>query len=347
MGFKTTIHKLLQGLYTIFKGLLIIVAVLLIIIVVVNIGFNLTISNELLVVFTGIAIAIIFYFLNGKKKLSKSKKTVGFLLFEILKLGFFTYLFFVFVFSLGPVDLPKRKPVVKDETVKLVIDSSSVRINKFYLSQQTWVGFKREKHTMPFKVEYDGVINSKKNRNDFKVTYGFKWGDFYKTLSDNDRPLIEELAQTFYSYQEKKKMSRRDFAELMITAIQDIPYTLILGKVCDSLITKPCYGNIKLGLFAPAEFVSNLTGDCDTRTVLLFTLLSRFNYDIAILNSKAYRHSVLGINIPSTGKFKMHQNTKYYFIETTARGCPIGYLNQSVSDISKWDFQLIHNIKEK
>jgi hypothetical protein len=91
--------------------------------------------------------------------------------------------------------------------------------------------------------------------------------------------------------------------------------------------------------------VSSLKGDCDTRTVLLFTLLSRFNYDIAILNSVDYQHSVLGINIPSTGKFKSYRFKKYYFIETTAKGCPIGYLHKDFSDINKWDFALIHNIK--
>ncbi len=51
-----------------------------------------------------------------------------------------------------------------------------------------------------------------------------------------------------------------------------------------------------MGVYAPVEFVSNLRADCDTRTVMIYTLLSRFNYDVAILNSEKYRHSVLGLN---------------------------------------------------
>ena len=137
-------------------------------------------------------------------------------------------------------------------------------------------------------------------------------------------------------------MNRRKFAEFIITSIQSIQYNYIKTKPCNGTEDYPCVGNVRLGIFAPVEFSANLTGDCDSRTVLLFVLLDKFNYDVAILNSDKYLHSVLGISLPARGKYKTYNRKKYYFVETTAKGCPIGYLPKDMSSLRYWDFVLVN-----
>ncbi|MEP3210065.1 MAG: hypothetical protein ABJN95_12780 [Maribacter sp.] len=286
------------------------------------------------------------YFTKRAKKFTQQKTSSSVLFVEILKLGVGIAVFAIVSLGLIHRDgftLSVVETEGTDETVQLVTDSTDTGNSKYYLSQQTWRDFNKQKHSLPFKVQYEAVLNAHKNRNAFAITPSFSWGIFYKYVVDHDTPLVEELSLAFYNYQKEKNMSRRDFAELIISAIQDIPYSLLLSDECKKSDVQPCFSHIKLGVLAPAEFVSSLRADCDTRTLLIYTLLSRFNYDVAILNSEKYLHSVIGLNIPSTGKYKTLKNKKYYFVETTARGCPIGYLPNDVSNISYWTFVLIHN----
>ncbi|WP_034061854.1 hypothetical protein [Lacinutrix jangbogonensis] len=114
-----------------------------------------------------------------------------------------------------------------DKTVTLYTDSLAVSFSKYYLSHQTWQDFNREKHSLPFKVNYNDVIKSNENRNTFRIIHQFYWKIFYKYLIVNDKPLVEELVFTFFNYQKEKNMNRIGFAELIISSIQDIPYNLI------------------------------------------------------------------------------------------------------------------------
>lgn len=344
MNIKRAFNTFLQFIYKLLAGVLSICATILIIVILIAFGFNLVQNKLILYLLGGIALFILFYVRKNDDKVSEddNKNTSFQILKEIFKLSIGTLLFCFIVVSIGKRKIVNTALEETNELVSLVIDSSQTPIQKHYKSTQTWRDFNQNTHRLPFKIDYSNVEQSKSNRKAFRVTNRFSWGIFYKNLADNDRPLVEALAQTFFNYQKEEQMSRRAFAELIITAVQDIPYNLILHSNCKTTDVQPCYGNIHMGLHAPAEFISNLRGDCDTRTVLLFTLLSRFNYDVAILNSVEYRHSVLGLNIPATGKFKMHNNKKYYFIETTARGCPIGYLDLQFPKIEFWDVVLTH-----
>ena len=45
---------------------------------------------------------------------------------------------------------------------------------------------------------------------------------------------------------------------------------------------------------------------------------------------------MLGINVPSRGKYKIVKGKKYFFSETTAQGLKIGFLPPEWNNISKW-----------
>ena len=64
--------------------------------------------------------------------------------------------------------------------------------------------------------------------------------------------------------------------------------------------------------------------------------LKRYNYDVVILDSEHYLHSMIGLNIPSSGRYKYHQGKRYYTWETTSNGWRLGLLPPNSSNINYW-----------
>jgi hypothetical protein len=173
-------------------------------------------------------------------------------------------------------------------------------------------------------------------------------------LVASDDTLLGTVYSMFDSIGKSNNLDRQSFAEMAVSCIQDIPYTLILDKECNAALYndqfisrylnegKLCEGNIKYGLFAPAEFMGNLKGDCDTRTILLFDLLSHFGYDIAILSSEVYNHSIIAISLPYQGIYKQLNGDKFYAWETTSKGFSPGVIPAEFDNMMNWRVSLIH-----
>jgi hypothetical protein len=157
------------------------------------------------------------------------------------------------------------------------------------------------------------------------------------------------------SLQTENNLTQIEFAEVIVTLIQDIPYSLILPDACDFRIYNDdfireylstggkCEGYVKYGLLSPVEFMASLAGDCDTRTLLLFTVLNHYGYDVAMLSSELYKHSIIGINLPYNGLSKTINGKRYVVWETTAQGIPPGIIPREISDMRFWNVSLISN----
>jgi hypothetical protein len=134
--------------------------------------------------------------------------------------------------------------------------------------------------------------------------------------------------------------------------VQNIPYNILTSESCsDAYLNSKsikdmidqgidCDGNVFGGLYTPTEFIKNFKGDCDTRTVFLYTILNRYGYDTRILNSDFYRHSIIGVNLPSRGRFKTHLGKRYYTWETTNINWQLGDLPPSTSRMDLWHVAL-------
>ncbi len=187
-------------------------------------------------------------------------------------------------------------------------------------------------------------INSYQPR--YKKTF---WGDLYNYIEYTDTPSLDLIMETFIKINKEKKLNQMEFAEMVVSCIQDIPYSFVFQKKCPTknydLTTKHiledcpecCIGNIKYGIQNPVSFIKNLKGDCDTRTVLIYSILKHFNYDVAIVNSIFYRHSIIGINIPTNGLHKIYNGKKYVLWETTAKYFKVGYLSPEFNDVTHWN----------
>jgi hypothetical protein len=159
--------------------------------------------------------------------------------------------------------------------------------------------------------------------------------------------------ETFIKINKEKKLNQMEFAEMVVSCIQDIPYSFVLQGNCPNkenyddsnraiLENCPecCIGNIKYGIQNPVSFIKNLKGDCDTRTVIVYSILKYFKYDVAIVNSDFYRHSIIGINLPASGSFKTYNGKKYALWETTAKYFKAGDLPVSFNNVNYWEIVL-------
>lgn len=173
------------------------------------------------------------------------------------------------------------------------------------------------------------------------------------SLKEYDKPKLNGLYRMFDSIQKSNQLNKNQFAEMVVTFVQDIRYAIVLSDGCDPSLYNDrftrnyllnnkgfCDGNQRFGINTPVEFMTNLKGDCDTRTLLLYTILSHYNYDVAVMSSEFYGHSILGINLPYNGLSYNYKNQKYILWETTALGAKPGIISNDISNTNYWRISL-------
>lgn len=172
-------------------------------------------------------------------------------------------------------------------------------------------------------------------------------------LKEQDKNALSGLYGMLDSIQEANQLPKIKFAEMTVCMVQDIPYSLVLEKDCDARIyndafisqwlSKPdgfCDPYQRFGINSPVEFITNLKGDCDTRTLLLYTILSHYGYDVVLLSSEIYKHSLLGINLPLEGTAYHYQGNRYIVWETTAHQVMPGMINPEMANMNYWRISL-------
>lgn len=173
-------------------------------------------------------------------------------------------------------------------------------------------------------------------------------------LRQHDEKRLTGLYQMFDSIKAAGNLDSLAFAEMMVTCIQQIPYCLVLDKDCNpALYSDPfirnylrsenarCDSYERFGINTPVEFMATGKGDCDSRTLLLYTVFRHYGYQVAVLSSEYYSHSLLGIHLPLQGQAYYYNNQPYYCWETTAAGVPAGVLPKEVANLKYWRLSLI------
>ncbi|QIE59498.1 hypothetical protein G5B37_07965 [Rasiella rasia] len=185
-----------------------------------------------------------------------------------------------------------------------------------------------------------------------KSTVNF-WGNLYDYIDRKDTPKLDLVLAAFSEIQTTNNLNQMQFAEMVVSCIQDIPYSFVFEEDClppenyeynirKTLEQCPdcCIGGVKFGVQNSLSFLQTLKGDCDSRTVLIYSVLKHFGYDVAILNSVFYRHSILGINLPAAGDYKAYNGKRYVLWETTAKYFKAGELPASFNDVTHWNVVL-------
>lgn len=180
----------------------------------------------------------------------------------------------------------------------------------------------------------------------------------YQKLSDHDSLGLKEIYQEFSRIKKSRNLDEVTFINMIVSCIQAIPYSLVLESGCEADLLNGdvftntilkhcpvdcCDGNKKFGVNSPVEFWYNLKGDCDTRTLLLYNILTHFKINTAILVSQYYKHSLLGVNLPNgigSGTNIDINNKQYYLWETTSSGFKTGDIDQKYGNLRHWQVAL-------
>ena len=186
----------------------------------------------------------------------------------------------------------------------------------------------------------------------------FGMGAVYSYLEKMDTGKLRNIYAVFDSIRIHRNLNNSDFAKLVVSCIQSIPFFLIVDKSCgetynDEFITSYlancrtdcCVGNIKFGVLSPIEFFRELKGDCDTRALLIYTILAKFHYNVALLISNYYGHALVAVNFEEfsdEGGLAINiQGRTYYLWETTASGFRPGKIPDAISNLAYWNIALL------
>ncbi len=270
----------------------------------------------------------------------------------------FSFLFGVISLFTNPIQTSVKKKYATNSQEEIQQTTPDPITGDSIISHyRIWQDYNSKEYSGNIKVKVSDFRNVANYRNNISVSpqNPSQYNYIVSKIYDFDKNKLGLLYLMFDSLKTKYNLNEPKFAEVITSCIQDIPYTLVLNNDCnansynDKFISDylgsggKCEGFIKFGLLAPTEFMGTLIGDCDTRTLLLFTVLNHYKYDVAMLGSELYRHSVIGINLPYNGFSKTINGKRYVIWETTEQGVPPGIISREISDMRFWNVTLISN----
>ncbi|PHR96640.1 MAG: hypothetical protein COA80_08550 [Leeuwenhoekiella sp.] len=235
-----------------------------------------------------------------------------------------------------------------------IVEEATEFTEQIYSHRLSWNDYQDNSYTATLSIPGSEVTTASQLRNSIpKITTSNAYDNLLLRLNqgasvNSYNLVIPEL----HRIRETKNLNQVEYANMIVSMVQNIPYYVIIENTCnpfsyqdpflrDLLATSPCEPNVKHGIKAPAEFIMNLKGDCDTRTLFLYGLLKQEGYDVVIFGSEKYRHSILGINLPILAPYyKWVNGTKYYLWETTNTGFEAGYIPTTISNSSYWNLNL-------
>lgn len=210
---------------------------------------------------------------------------------------------------------------------------------------------------MKYTISKSEYIKSLQNREKivpeisyFNFSQNKYWGSIYSQTVKYDKNLNNYLINNI---KKNKKLKPID----VIKWVQSIPYSLIHESSCKNALAdyprlgkkyhknnlpdnKKCLKDVKYGYQSTVEFLYNLKGDCDTKSVFLANVLNQLGYDCIIFSSEKYKHAMLGINsmqIPGIGAYKYYKGNKYLFLESTNKGWKIGDIPPQSNNLKYWE----------
>ncbi|MEO7482306.1 MAG: hypothetical protein ABIT81_01005 [Ferruginibacter sp.] len=269
--------------------------------------------------------------------------------------AFFSILAFLSFFKKSNAYVPQ--PFSKDEPteVKKTEQGEENKNDSLIIHHRVWKDYEGQQYEGDFWIKVRDYRSSNVFKNALAILPNSKPGydQILFELKNQDSSKLNGVYLLLDSIRLHNGQSDIRFAETIVSFIQDIPYVLVLDNDCNAslyndafikayLETKQgaCSGYQKFGINTPVEFMATLDGDCDSRTLLLYTILSHYKYDVALLSSEYYSHSILGINLPLSGKSLSVDGHDYIAWETTAPGIRAGILPAEISDFSNWRISL-------
>lgn len=199
--------------------------------------------------------------------------------------------------------------LIKKDSVHVVKpDTASV---EWYVAHFSWTDFEGRNHELAFsfdRAEYDRAATVRKAAAVPTIEYLY-----YQLVEASSVPL-DSMTVAMARDIRRKGLVGIDVLNYVVTAIQTPKYTLISdGKRCPDRAYgtewlddcrpredgKGCCNFVApLGVFSPAEFIVQKTGDCDTKSLIAYAVLKRMGFDVAVILGNVQNggyHAMLGV----------------------------------------------------
>ena len=259
----------------------------------------------------------------------------------------------------GKIKVSPPKPIKKEGAS---IDDIDYQITK----EINWFDFISNNYDLKYNTSVQSFFETQKKhateeenyRNTSKNPLSY-FNKLFTKLEQLDEHKIDSIVKVLSTKANAKKLNQLQTAEMVTTFIQEIPYVLVHQNTCQQIIQsepnnsfiveyhrdkKPCLANVPGGIQSPYEFLHNLKGDCDTRSLLGFAILKKLNISASVWVSQAYGHSILGIGLPvGNGVCKNINGLNHYAVELTNKGFRLGMISPQQRDMSNWDIALYNN----
>ena len=147
------------------------------------------------------------------------------------------------------------------------------------------------------------------------------WKRIYRKIYSLNEDRVDNIILSLKETKDKYRFQDNEMILYILAFIQSIKYT-----VPDNYF----------GLITPPLIIASGKGDCDSKAILLITILKKLNYDAILFHSVHYKHAMVGVWFEGTGKYIEYYGKKYYFCETTQSGWLLGQLPPDVQDVKHW-----------
>lgn len=181
----------------------------------------------------------------------------------------------------------------------------------------------------------------------------------YAEMLANDTSGLRMIYSEFDTLRARNGLDEVAFARAIVSCVQSIPYYLVVDNNCDAnqydgfirnymqaCNNECCVGNELFGVRMPLEFVSDLKGDCDTRSLLLYGILKHFGYNVALLTSNYYQHALIAVAFRTgeifPGLSMNIQGDNYFLWETTSAGLDLGEIPPDIHNLDHWTISLLN-----
>lgn len=253
-------------------------------------------------------------------------------------------------------NIKESKPKKINRTDK---DGNNIQDQTFQ-KKISWFDFISNNHVLNYQTFSSEYLNSKRSRiTGISALQGYKdpvkyFNKIYINAVKEDQPKLDSIVSKIKIDVSRYNYKPIDIARTVVTMIQEIPYVLVHDKSCQEIISnngdfvstyhkegKPCLPKIEGGVQTPYEFLHNLKGDCDTRSLLAHLILRKLGIKSSVWVSMDYGHSILGVALPvGSGSYKMINGVKHYGVELTAKGFDIGMVAPNQRQMANWDIAL-------
>lgn len=243
---------------------------------------------------------------------------------------------------------------ITDVQLMQILNSDTLLTPDTVFNQRCWYHNRLGKSCMSYHLDLGGVISSARFRDnglagsiifkgaaESRLVWQSIYGELYRFRTDK----VYHIADSLRDLAARKNLSRNDFARLVVSFVQSMPYWFVVNaSTCADVDTErhPCIAGVPFGLLTPEETAAMSRGDCDSRALLLYTILRYLTFRPLILISDEYAHAMLALDVVGSGDNILYNGKQYYFWETTAEGWEAGMLPPNVSNRHYWKIALTY-----